>query len=251
MRTLGGIIKELLSWIVDLRDIATFYRAPGILSAEEALQARALVRWGDGEMTLAYGRSTAFQSHSPELAAELKAIIGNPSPDVLLCFIPQLVQRRPFRGQTAKYRRLWSFTAFMMRRSLRCHQTGDALMFRQEGEFEGLTPLLQRLVQVQRVLVVSANPKDARDLEAKLARHSAVVRVSHVLVPKVNAYGVRDVLFTQLKSQHPPPDIALLSAGPVGKCLVPDLLALWPTSSQIVDTGHLFDHLSQQLKTQA
>ena len=46
MRTLGGIIKELLSWIVDLRDIATFYRAPGILSAEEALQARALVRWG-------------------------------------------------------------------------------------------------------------------------------------------------------------------------------------------------------------
>ena len=96
-----------------------------------------------------------------------------------------------------KYRRLWSFTAFMMRRSLRCHQTGDALMFRQEGEFEGLTPLLQRLVQVQRVLVVSANPKDARDLEAKLARHSAVVRVSHVLVPKVNS------LWSSRRAVHP------------------------------------------------
>jgi hypothetical protein len=251
MRGLGDIKKWLLSWIVDLHDNVTFYRAPDVLTAKEALQFRALVRWGDGETTLAYERSTTFQSENSQLALELKAVINNPSPDVLLCFIPKLVQRRPFRGQTTKYRRFWTLTAFMMRRSRRRHQTADALMFRKEGNFEGLTPLLQRLGQVQRVLVVSANPKDARDLEAKLARHSAGVRVSHVLVPKVNAYGVRDALFTQLKSQHPPPDIALLSAGPVGKCLVPDLLALWPTSSQIVDTGHLFDHLSQQLKTQA
>lgn len=251
MRSLVGMIKELLSWFVDLRDVATFYRAPDVLTAEEALQFRAIVRWGDGETTLAHGRSTTFQSQSPQLAVELKTVIDNPSPDVLLCFIPQLVQRRPFRGQTAKYRRLWSLTALMMRRSLRRHQTADALMFRQEGGFAGLAALLQRLLQVQRVLVVSANPEDAHDLEARLATQSAAVRVSHVLVPKANAYGVRDALLTQLNSQDPPPDIALLSAGPAGKCLVLDLLALWPTSSQIVDTGHLFEHLSQQLKEHA
>lgn len=251
MRGLGGIMKKLLSWIVDLRDIATFYSAPDVLTAEQALQFRALVRWGDGETTLAYGRSTAFQAQSPQLAAELKAVMNNPSNDLLLCFVPQLVQRRPFRGQTAKYRRLWSLTAFIMRRSLRRHQSGDALMSRQEGDFAGLTPLRQRLLQVQRVLVVSANSEDAQNLEASLATQSAAVRVSHVLVPKANAYGVRDALLTELKSQDPPPDIALLSAGPVGKCLVPDLLALWPTSSQIVDTGHLFDHLGQQPEAQA
>lgn len=250
MRVLGGVIKEFLSWILDLRDIVTFYRAPEVLTAEEALKFRAVARWGDGESKLAYGGSTAFQSHSPELERELNALINESAQDLMLCFVPNLVSRRPFHRQSARYRRLWCLTVFIMRRSLRRDYIGDALMFRREGDFSGVPPLFQRLVQVQRILLVSADPNDAVDLGARLASSGSSARLSHLSVPRVEAYRVRDALLIKLKSQDPPPDITLLSAGPVGKCLIPHLLTFWPESSQILDTGHLFEHLRQDLKVQ-
>lgn len=251
MKVSGGAIKVFLSWILDVLDIITFYRSPEILNADEALQIRAVARWGDGESTLALGGSTSFQSYSPELKKDLLALVNHPSQDLLICSIPRLLGRRPFRKKNARYRNLWFWTAFIMRRSLRRDGFGDALMFRREGGFQGVVPLMQRLVHVQRVLVVSAFPEDAVDLEARLAAHDSQARVSHIGVPRVNAYGVRDALLHELKSQDPPPDVTLLSAGPVGKCLIPQLLEFWPKTSQIVDTGHLFEHLGRAMKAEA
>ena len=123
-------------------------------------------------------------------------------------------------------------------------------MFRQERNFAGFTPLINRLTQVENVLVVSADSSDAAFLQARLISMGTKTCVTHVLSPKTNAYEVREALLRQLSAQTPPPDIALMSAGPVGKCLVRDLLETWPASSQIIDTGHLFSHLEMHLENE-
>ena len=247
MRGLGGIAKELMSWAVDISDTVTFYRPPEVLTAEALLQHRAIIRWGDGETTLAMGRATAFQTKNARLAKELRALLRIHSPDVVICPPSALSRRCPFRGANRRYRRMWSVTAILLRYLSKQRVFGDAYIFRHESNFAGLKPLLARIEPARHVLIVSSNLEDRDILFAQMEKIGGTrPAITHIRVPKTNAYDVRGALLNQLRELKEAPDITLLSAGPVGKCLIPDLLSLWPASTQIIDTGHFFGHFRQQ-----
>ena len=77
MKLLFWTFKVWISSIVNVFDYIFDYKEPRLLDIDEALSRRALIRWGDGETTLAVGWKTKFQSRDARLAKELPFGIGS------------------------------------------------------------------------------------------------------------------------------------------------------------------------------
>lgn len=193
---------------------------------------------------LALGQGTAFQTRNARLSQELKALPRSRSPEVILCQIPALVDHRLFRGRAARYRQVWSFTAALLRLLARRQDTADALVFRNEGNFAGLQPLLAWIKPANHVLIISADPSDGDKLQARLGSGDAKAEINHISALKTNAYRERAAFFARLRALEAP-EIAFLSAGPVRKCLIPEPLKIFPAPAKIVNTGHLFHHIGR------
>lgn len=244
MSLLSMTAVQVLSRLVDLSDVLTRYPGLELLSPEDALNRRVLIRWGDGESTLALGGRTSFQRRDPRLAKELRHVLRSHSGQVSLCFPPQLYMKKPFGAASHRFRQFWSLTGVFLRVFVRHGPCGDAFMFRREGQFSGTSSLFDMLkTGTKRLLIVSSDPEHAVRFDERLrfTERGGVLR--HVQVSPQNAYDERDVLFSLLASEEAP-DIALFSAGPVGKCLMIDLLDVWPEHTKLIDTGHLLDHFS-------
>jgi hypothetical protein len=102
----------------------------------------------------------------------------------------------------------------------------------------GLEPLSRLISQANRILLVSSDPGDADCLRAIRCDGA----VQQVQVPGCNAYSRRDEIKHSILALGKP-DVLLLSAGPTGKCLAPELIDEWGDGVKIIDTGHLFDEL--------
>jgi len=234
------IIRKCAAVALDAVDYAFRY-GPQLMPPEEALlECDVLLRWGDGESSLAIGRSTSFQQATPQLARELRSLLRRRSAGTIICFPPFLLGRAPFSGSDDRFRRNWLPTAGLMRIWIRHGRYSDAFMFRREGQMGGLNQLSNLLSGAQRVALLSANPADAEILRSM--QTNAVVE--HVRVPGQDAYSARDEILSALL-QIEKPDILLLSAGPTGKCLAPELFRRWGKGVKIIDTGHLFHHLAE------
>jgi hypothetical protein len=212
-----------------------------VLSLEEVFSRRVIVRWGDGETSLALGISTRFQKASWALAADLRALAACRSKDVLLCVPLGLLSRDPFSGKSAECIQMWAFTAAFIRFLVRSEEFGDAFMFRKESGLSGRKQLIDSLAACRKIVLVSSR---AEDLDALRTEISGVMHVEflHVSVPSQHAYDVKAALLDQLLAIDGA-GVVLLSAGPVGKSLVPDLVRQLPQSVRIIDTGNFFDHL--------
>jgi hypothetical protein len=197
-----------------------------------------LLRWGDGESSLAIGKSTSFQKASPQLGRELRSILRQRDARVTLCLPKPLLGRAPFSGSDDRFRRIWLLTALLMRIWVRRGSYGDAFLFRREGEIDGLKALSRLIATAQKIVVLSGDPSDIEIVNSM--QPDAVLQ--HVKVPKQNAYSERDEIWRAL-TQVAKPDMLLLSAGPTGKCLASDLHLMWGRGTKIIDTGHLFQHL--------
>ena len=240
MISAGKVIRKCAAAALDAFDHACRY-GPGLITPEEALcECDVLIRWGDGESSLAIGRSTSFQLASPQLSRELRSLLRRRSAGTIICFPPFLLHRAPFSSADDRFRRNWLPTAGLMRIWIRHGRYGDAFMFRREGEMGGLNPLSNLLLDAQRIALLSADPADAEILRS--IQPKAVVQ--HVQVPRENAYSKRDEIWRSLLEIEKP-DVLLLSAGPTGKCLAADLFRTWGKGTKIIDTGHLFRHLAE------
>jgi hypothetical protein len=224
---------------LDMLDLLNGY-APDVITPEEAvLHSDILLRWGDGESSLAIGRSTSFQRATPQLARELRSLLRQRGPETTLCLPEFLLRRAPFSTSDDRFRRIWLLTAILMRIWARRGRYGDAFMFRREREMGGLNALSKLLGGAQRIVLLSADPTDAETLRSMQTK--AVVQ--HVRVPGQHAYSERNQILRSLL-QIERPDILLLSAGPTGKCLAPELARTWGKGIKIIDTGHLFRHFA-------
>jgi hypothetical protein len=233
------IKRKCLAVALDMLDHLIGYE-PDVITPEEALlYSGVLLRWGDGESSLAIGRSTPFQRASPQLARELRSLLRGRGSGTTLCLPEFLLRSAPFSGSDDRFRRIWLLTAILMRIWARRGRYGDAFMFRREGEMGGLHALSNLIAGAQRIALLSADSADAEKLRSMQTK--AVVQ--HVLAPGQDAYSARDEILRSLL-QIEKPDILLLSAGPMGKCLAPELFRTWGKGIKIIDTGHLFRHLA-------
>jgi hypothetical protein len=238
--TAAKIKRKCVALALDMLDMLIGYE-PDVITPEEALlHSDVLLRWGDGESSLAIGRSTSFQQASPELARELRSLLRKRGSGTTLCFPGFLLRRVPFSGSDDRFRRIWLLTAILMRIWARHGHYGDAFMFRREGHMGGLNALSNLIADAQRIALLSADPADTETLRSMQTK--AVVQ--HVRVPGQDAYSARDQILRSLL-QIERPDILLLSAGPTGKCLAPELFRTWGKGIKIIDTGHLFLHLAE------
>lgn len=236
MKFVGKILLKWLAALLDLSDRISGY-GPRILSPGDALsRGQVLVRWGDGETSLAIGRSTPFQQPSPALSRELRQLVALRDPRMTLCFPGFLLRPSPFTRATDRFRQIWLLTVILMRLQARRGPYGDALMFRIDGEMTGLNALRSQIRSARRITLVSSDPSHVRTLSA--LQPAGAIR--HVLVPREQAYEKREEIRFEIVEQGEP-DLLLLSAGPVGKCLAPELMAKW-RQTKIIDTGHFFGH---------
>ena len=238
LRLMGKLLRKCASLAVDATDRVIGY-APVLIPAEDALLRRdVLIRWGDGESSLAVGKSTSFQTASPALAKELRRLCRTPDPRINLCFPGVLLKNSPFTGSDDRFRQIWILSALIMRIWARGGPYADSLMFRRESGMLGFESLSAVISQAKRVLLVSSDPRDAECLRT----FQGDGHFQQLLVPSRNAYCRRDEIKNSILALGKP-DVLLLSAGPTGKCLAPELIDAWREGVKIIDTGHLFDQL--------
>lgn len=236
------LAKKFLSGMVArLVDAADCFngRDYTLLSCRHALQHRYLVRWGDGETSLALGLSTSFQGAERSLARELRALLRFECDSLVMCFPRQVMRRFPFSARDLDPR-LWALTAMLIRLLFRKDAYGDAFMFRAEtglGASEELRAILRRS---ERVAIVSSSEEMSR--HAMLALDPAATwQLSHLTVPAVNAYEQKPAIRSWIESIGEP-DLILFSAGPVGKIIIHEMARIG-SKSQLIDVGHFFPHL--------
>ena len=238
MNFIATILRRCAAIALDLSDRLLGY-GPRLLPAQDAMaDFDVLIRWGDGESSLAIGKSTSFQQASPALAKELRQLLRLQDPRVILCLPGPLVKRSPFRSSDDRFRRIWLLSAVVMRLWARRGPYGDSLMFRREFGAAGLDALSNLLLRAHRIVLVSSEPRHVISLRGMWPHADA----RHVLVPASNAYVRRDEIKQSILTLGKP-DLLLLSAGPTGKCLARELITAWQGGVKIVDTGYLFDHL--------
>jgi hypothetical protein len=238
MNFIVTILRRCAAAALDLSDRLLGYE-PRWLTAHDAMaHFDVLIRWGDGESSLAVGKSTSFQQASPALAKELRQLLRLRDPRIILCLPGPLLKRSPFRSTDDRFRRIWLLSAVVMRLWARGGPYGDSLMFRREFGAAGLNALSNLLFRADRIVLVSSEPLHLHTLR-RMWPH---VDARHLLVPASNAYARRDEIKQSIVALGKP-DLLLLSAGPTGKCLAPELMTVWQQGVKIVDTGYLFDHL--------
>lgn len=241
MSFVGRTVRKCMAVALDLADRLTGY-SPETVGPEGALARNdVLIRWGDGESSLAVGRSTSFQPASPPLARELRRLLRTRDPRITLCLPGFLLSGSPFAGRDDRFRRIWLLTTLLMRIWARRGVYGDSFLFRNEANMNGLDPLVRLLRRARRVIVVSPDSFHADTVRSMCPG----AQVQHLSVLPRNAYAERDVVKRGILALGKP-DVLLLSAGPTGKCLAPELLTYWDADTKIVDTGNLFDHLLQR-----
>jgi hypothetical protein len=238
MSFIATILRRCAAEALDLSDRLLGYE-PRLLPAQDAMaDFDVLVRWGDGESSLAIGKSTSFQQASPALAKELRQLLRLQHPRIMLCLPGPLVKSSPFRDSDDRFRRIWLLSAVLMRLWARRGPYGDSLMFRRDSGAAGLDALSNLALRAHRIVLVSSEPRHLKSLRRMWPHADA----RHVLVPASNAYARRDEIKQSILRVEKP-DLLLLSAGPTGKCLARELITGWQDAVKIVDTGHLFDHL--------
>jgi hypothetical protein len=245
MNSIATILRIWAAVALDLSDRVLGYE-PRLLPADDAIaHFDVLIRWGDGESSLAVGKSTSFQQASPALAEELRQLLRLRDPRAILCLPGPLVKRSPFRSSDDRFRRIWLLSAVVMRLWARRGPYGDSLMFRREFGAAGLDALSNLPLRGERIVLVSS---ESRHLDS-LRRMWPHADARHILVPASNAYARRDEIKQSILALGKP-DVLLLSAGPTGKCLARELMTRWHEGVKIIDTGYLFDHLQDRRESQ-
>ena len=114
---------------------------------------------------------------------------------------------------------------------------------------EGTKYLLRELNKLKKdVLIVSSCPSHVGLLDSQTGIVGSGGSIQHIKVDEVNAYASKQSISEQLKAIKVP-DIALFSAGPVGKCLIVELMSLWPNHTRLIDTGNFFNHFEDVMAT--
>ena len=213
-----------------------------VVPPEEAIESRLLLRWGDGESALLFGKSIRFQAASLSLSLELIRILSQRAQGYLLCFPFTVVSKTRFLREAMSTKRAWSLTALVFRVFRGTQPTSDALMFRNDAIRDGREALRSLLQQSTRILIVAGDCEADEVLRSWLGPFSSVQSIELVRAPTLNAYESIDTILRDILSRDIP-DVALFSAGPGGKCVAARLVDYWPRDTRLIDVGHLFLHL--------
>ncbi len=199
---------------------------------------RSLARYGDGEFTLAEGRSIVNQPRSPELCARLRGILKGERPSRCLVGIPNILSATPKARFWTKYRqRGAALLGSQAYGSSFISRPDSAPWIDREDYWARLTSLWAghdvTLVRGTDPAVHPKNPARFTGAVSLLAADLSTARsVTEVIGPSVDAWSVYDSLLEQIGT----PARALLCLGPTATVMAADLCA---KGVHAIDLGHV------------
>lgn len=213
---------------------------------------KSIVRFGDGELSIILGgRGPDFQNASKDLSSDLRRIFFDDHPRVLKClpillnsFSDELIG---YNVQTVEWWRKWLLNHFwrviyLYVESSRC-EYGDAFVSRPYMRTIGCQDLDVNLSEyfarvrklfLERDVVIVEGSKTRFGVGNDLLIYARSIR--RILVPKVNAYQVKQELLEFLDSNADQNLLYILACGPLAKILTLRLSELGCTAW---DLGHL------------
>jgi hypothetical protein len=232
-----NIILGLL-FVYRIKNLTKFTIADNALYKKLEEENCSLIRWGDGETGLLFGRSTSEQRYTKELAQQLKSILSGYRPkEKLYLAIPVRSITSHKLGLLLKSNFALTsilFTRFMTGKV----EFGDAFLYRTNAGIRNFPPPVERIDALIRLgnfdghlIVVSP---DVNHLDIfKVSKSSG-----HISIPRKNSFDFADIVEEKIKTfRASNPDLrirVIISAGPLSKILVH---RLYIAGIQAIDVG--------------
>ncbi len=199
-----------------------------------------VARFGDGEMNIIGGHSIPYQDYDPQLASELKEILGLESDKSLMVCLPEVFENR--EGYTEAFNHFWlghlQHYQDYYRQICKAPWYGNAFISRPYMDLadKGLaTTYFQTLKQIW-------TGKDILIVEGKTSRSGvgndlfqAAKSIQRIICPSKNAYAQIEDILTAIEA-YGKGKLVLLMLGPTAKALV---YRLAKTGIQAIDIGHI------------
>lgn len=195
-----------------------------------------LIRWGDGETQIIFGKSIYFQDFNENLKNDLLKLILNKSPNVLKCIPVKYLKKNILNLIFQKKLRLWAKTRYFFYKLCTGNEIyGDAFLFRPESKLTNSQ--IEKLWIGKKIILVVNEEQIFKDFSKKYKDND----IFFIKIKKKNAYEEKDIIlekiFKYLSNNDPNHIRVLVSAGPTAKIIVYEVAR---NGYIAYDMGHYF-----------
>lgn len=235
--------RQLQDWI--LSKIFTF---PKVMTTQETIQFvvknnLSISRFGDGELSLMYGKDLNFQCYKPELADKMKAVIKNENSKILVC-IPDCFKKNSLNALCDTDKNFWKSHLMFFRtkwwKSLDCSKKyGNTWMSRiysmkwDKKESENIFSQLEDLWRDRNVIMIEGAYSR---LGVGNDCFKAARSINRILGPAKNSFDRYNEILGAAMSVEIENPLFILAMGPSATVMAYELAK---SGRQAMDMGHL------------
>ncbi|MCC4413374.1 SP_1767 family glycosyltransferase [Limosilactobacillus reuteri] len=202
---------------------------------------KSIIRIGDGELDLIYGKDIGYQHFNPQLAKILKdSILSNHNPRILTCLsdiFTNLDRYNEIRGYYA-FGVLPEYSEFFRKIEEKKYSYGSAFMsrmymcFKDKSKSQHYFHKLRKIWQDKDILIVEGEYTRSGVGNDLFANARSIQRI---ICPAEDAYDEVDEIEEAIRNEAQN-KLILLMLGPTAKVIVNDLQDL---NNQMLDVGHI------------
>lgn len=202
------------------------------------IEGKSLLRWGDGEVQLIYGRSIAYQEYTKELSLQLKTAILTKNRKIIVCVPLKFVCMSFFDLLKRKKLKLWGVSRAFFIKNFRFEEVGDAFGFRPESEFTYLKLIKSFLRHKENnyFIYVGSSVCEFNNF-CKRVVSSDTIQIEFYAVSAKNSFVQLEDLKMHINRTLDMGNrevTVFLAAGPMGKVVINQMFDV-----QFIDVGHL------------